>query len=198
LLFFASVALKQHELLLILSPNLIEMKKVALLIVAILFATITFAQSNLPIDPKTEKICFRKVINTVGSEDEVFNRIYSGFMNSYYKSPNGLLNQNDGRTMKGKHQFQLDNGDLVKSKWPWITYRFIIEVREGRVRYTLTDFMQKTQSNHPCEEWMNKEDPLYQPIWDSYLQQIAAFAEDWGTQFEEKLVPEQVIEEEEW
>ena len=63
------------------------MKKVALLFVAVLFATVTFAQSNLPIDPKTEKICVRKVINTVGSEDEVFNRIYSQFMNSYYKSP---------------------------------------------------------------------------------------------------------------
>ena len=61
------------------------MKKTALLIVAVLFATFTFAQSNMPIDPKTEKICFRKVINTVGSEDEVFNRIYSQFMN--YHTP---------------------------------------------------------------------------------------------------------------
>ena len=174
------------------------MKKIALFIVAALFATVTFAQSNLPIDPKTAKITFRKVINTVGTEDEVFNRIYSEFMNSYYKSPSTILQQNDGRTLKGKHQFQVDNGDPVQSKWPWITYRFTIEVREGRVRYTLTDFMQKTQSNHPCEEWMNKEDPLYQPIWDSYLNQIVEFGEDWGKQFEEKLIPEKVIEEEDW
>ena len=149
------------------------MKKVALLFVAVLFATVTFAQSNLPIDPKTEKICFRKVIPVEGSQDDVFNRIYSQFMNTYYKSPATILQQNDGRTMKGKHQFQLDNGEAVKSKWTWITYYFTIEVREGRVRYTLTDFMQKTQSNHPCEEWMNKEDPLYQPVWDSYLEQIS-------------------------
>ena len=174
------------------------MKKVALLIAAVLIATVTFAQTNMPIDPKTEKICFRKVIPTEGSEDEVFNRIFSGFLNSYYRSPASLLQQNDGRTMKGMHQFQLDNGDEVKSKWPWITYRFVIEVREGRVRYTLTDFMQKTQSKHPCEEWMNKEDPNYQPVWDSYLNQMAAFAEDWGQKFEESLVPEKVIEEEEW
>ena len=45
---------------------------------------------------------------------------------------------------------------------------------------------------------MNKEDPLYQPIWDNYLNQMAAFAEDWGQKFEESLVPEKVIEEEEW
>lgn len=174
------------------------MKKVALLFVAVLFATVTFAQSNLPIDPKTEKICFRKVIPVEGSQDEVFNRIYSNFINSYYKSPSTIIQQNDGRTIKGKHQFQLDNGEIVKSKWTWITYYFTIEVREGRVRYTITDFMQKTQSNHPCEEWMDKENPLYQPVWDSYLNQIAAFAEDWGKQFEESLVPEKVIEEEEW
>ena len=174
------------------------MKKVALLFVAIMFATVAIAQSNLPIDEKTEKITFRKVIPTQGTEDEVFNRIYSEFMNSYYKSPSTILQQNDGRTLKGKHQMQLDNGDPVKSKWPWITYRFVIEVCEGRVRYTLTDFMQKTQSTHPCEEWMNKEDPLYQSVWDSYLEQIASFADDWGRQFEEKLVPKKVIEEEEW
>ncbi len=174
------------------------MKKVALLFVAVLIAAVSFAQSELPIDPKTEKITFRKVIPTQGNEDEVFNRIYSNFMNSYYRSPSTILQQNDGRTMKGKHQFQLDNGDPVKSKWPWITYRFVIEVREGRVRYTLTDFMQKTQSNHPCEEWTNKEDPLYQPIWDSYLNQIITFGEDWGQKFEEGLIPEKVIEEEEW
>ena len=174
------------------------MKKVALLFVAVLFATAAFAQSNIPIDAKTEKICFRKVIPTQGSEDEVFNRIYSQFMNTYYKSPSTILSQNDGRTLKGKHQFQLDNGDAVKSKWPWITYRFTIEGREGRVRYTLTDFQQKTLSNHPCEEWMNKEDPMYQPVWENYLEQMVTFAEDWGQKFEESLEPEKVIEEEEW
>ena len=178
------------------------MKRIALLFVAVLFATVTFAQtedqSKLPIDPKTEQITFRKVIQTVGSQDEVFNRIYSGFMNSYYKSPSTILQQNDGRTLKGKHQFQLDNGEAVKARWPWVTYYFTIEVREGRVRYTLTDFMQKTQSNHPCEEWMNKEDPQYNPIWGSYPDQIAAFAEDWGQQFEKALIPEKVFEEEEW
>ena len=174
------------------------MKKTILLCAALLLAAFAFAQSNLPIDPQTEKICFRKVIQTEGTQDEVYNRIYSKFMNSYYKSPSTILQQNDGRTMKGKHQFQLDNGDPVQSKWPWISYYFTIEVREGRVRYTLTDFMQKTQSNHPCEEWMNKEDPLYQPIWDNYLEQIATFGEDWGQKFEESLVPDKVIVEEEW
>ena len=104
------------------------MKKTILLCTALFLAAFTFAQSTLPIDPKTEKITFRKVINTVGSQDEVFNRIYSQFMNFYYKSPSTILQQNDGRTLKGKHQFQLDNGDPVKSKWPWITYYFTIEL----------------------------------------------------------------------
>ena len=36
------------------------------------------------------------------------------------------------------------------------------------------------------------------PVWDNYLNQMAAFAEDWGQKFEESLVPEKVIEEEEW
>ena len=160
--------------------------------------TVVYAQTNLPIDPKTQKISFQKVIQTEGTNEEVHNRIYSNFLNSYYKNAAQVLQQTDVNIFKGKHTFQLDNGEEVKSKWPWITYRFTIEVREGRIRYTLTDFMQKTQSNHPCEEWMDKENALYQPVWDSYLEQIAAFAADWGTQLEEKIVPEKTIEEEAW
>lgn len=174
------------------------MKRLVFLIATILMAGSVFAQSSLPIDERTERIAFKKVIPTQGSIEEVHNRIYSNFLNSYYKNVTSVLNQTDETVFKGKHTFQLDNGDPVKSKWPWVTYHFTIEIRDGRVRYVLTDFMQKTQSAHPVEEWMNKEDPQYQPIWDSYLEQIAAFAKDWGTQFEEKLQPEKVIEEEEW
>jgi len=39
---------------------------------------------------------------------------------------------------------------------------------------------------------------MYQPVWDKYLEQITVFAEDWGKKFEEALIPEKVIEEEEW
>ena len=168
------------------------------MLVVLFSVTTLFAQTSLPINEKTQKICFQKVINTVGSQDEVYNRIYGVFMNDYYKNPSNVIQSNDGRVIKGKHHFQLDNGDPVQSEWPWVIYRFVIEVREGRVRYTLTDFMQKTQSNHPVEEWLDKEATGYQPIWDNYLEQIAAFGEDWGAKFEESLVPEQVIEEEEW
>ena len=174
------------------------MKKVVFLLVAVFFTTVMFAQTSLPIDPKTQKISFQKVIQTQGTNEEVHNRIYSNFLNAYYKNAANVLQQTDVKVFKGQHRMQLDNGDEVKSKWPWITYRFTIEIRDGRIRYTITDFMQKTQSSHPCEEWMNKEDPHYMPVWDSYLEQIAAFAEDWGAQLEEKIQPEQTIEEEEW
>lgn len=174
------------------------MKKLVSFFVAVFFAAMAFGQVNLPIDPKTQKISFQKVIPTQGTDEEVHNRIYSNFLNSYYKNAANVLQQTDLKVFKGQHRIQLDNGDPVKSKWPWITYRFTIEIRDGRIRYTLTDFMQKTQSSHPCEEWMNKEDARYMPVWDKFLEQIAAFAEDWGAQLEGKLQPEQVIEEEDW
>lgn len=174
------------------------MKKVLLMMVVLFFTTTAFAQSNLPINEKTQKICFQKVIPTQGTPEEVYNRIYGDFMNSYYKNPGSVIQSNDGRIIKGKHHFQVDNGDPVQSKWPWVIYRFTIEVRDGRVRYTLTDFMQKTSSNHPVEEWLDKENPQYQAIWENYLEQIGEFGKDWGEKFEEKLIPEQVIEEEEW
>lgn len=176
------------------------MKNLISFLVAFFFVTTAFAQTaEIPISGKTQKICFQRVIPTQGTNTEVFNRISGEWLRSTYKNPTAVVTGNDGSTISGKHLIQLDCPNEVKSKCPKVNYRFTVEVREGRIRYTLTDFTLDTnKSLYPIEKWLNKEDPQYEDVWGDYLDQIAAFAETWGAILEEKVQPEQTVEEEEW
>ncbi|MCR5013977.1 MAG: hypothetical protein K6A28_04280 [Bacteroidales bacterium] len=175
------------------------MKRLFLTLVALLLVSAAFSQTaTIPISAKTNKICFQKVVPTEGTTTEVFNRIAGEWLRSAYKNPMAVVTGNDGSTITGKHNIQIDCEDEVKTKCPVVNYKFTVEVREGRIRYTITDFTLNSKSRFPIERWLDKEDPQYDPAWAGYLDQIAAFAEAWGKNLEEKLIPEQRVEEEEW
>lgn len=179
------------------------MKKLIVLAAIFCLAISAIAQTaDIPISAKTQKICFQKVIPTEGTNTEVFNRIAGEWLRSAYKNPMAVVTGNDGSTITGKHLIQLNCQDEVKAKCPKVNYKFTVEVREGRIRYTLTDFTLDTSTTtrglYPIERWLNKEDPQYNTAWADYLDQIAAFAEDWGANLEQKIQPEPKVEEEDW
>ena len=127
------------------------------------------------------------------------DRIISAFLNTYYKSAASVVFGDDGTKIQGKHTVQMSCNDEIKTKCPWVNYKFTIEIREGRIRYSLTDFTLKTsQSLFPIERWMDKSDPMYEPQWDSYIDQLASFGQKWGSELEEKLISEKEIKEEDW
>lgn len=179
------------------------MKKSILTLAAFLLMSVAFAQTaEIPISGKTNKISFQRVIPTEGTNTEVFNRIAGEWLRSAYKNPQAVVIGNDGSTITGKHNIKINCDDEVKAKCPVVNYKFTVEVREGRIRYTLTDFMldtsKTTKSPFPIERWLDKNDPLYEDAWGGYLDQIAAFAQDWGANLEEKIQPVHTVEEEEW
>ncbi len=111
------------------------MKKLIIVVTALLFATAAFAQNTKPpINEKTQKICFQKVVKTQGTPNQVHDRIISAFLNTYYKSAASVVFGDDGTKIQGKHTVQMSCNDEIKTKCPWVNYKFTIEIREGRIR----------------------------------------------------------------
>jgi hypothetical protein len=57
-----------------------------------------------------------------------------------------------------------------------ILYSLKLELRDGRYRYTMSDFTLRQASRFPVEGWLDKSDRAYNPNWDIYLGQVDEFA----------------------
>jgi hypothetical protein len=88
--------------------------------------------------------------------------------------------------------------DSVKHVGGMINYTFTIEMIDNRYRYTIDELVLKSQTNIPVEKWLDKNDPAYDPRWDSYLKQIADYVNNWGNILEEKMKPEKEKVEDTW
>lgn len=182
------------------------MKQFALILgIFILFSLDARSQEkdlNIPVDETTGLITYREVVEVEGSKDDLFNRsIY--WLNEFYTNPVAVTKVRDQATgvIKGQHQFRVyytdENG--YKKDAGHVMYDFMVEFKEGRYRYTVTDFLLRKASRYPVEQWLNKSDPLYNERWDEYLRQIDSYMRDqWIASLKNKMLPEEVVEEEEW
>lgn len=181
------------------------MKKITLSLVAALFSFSILAQAegtdSIPVNPNTKLITFQEVVEQEGTKDELFVRA-SEWLHHYFKQPVYVTNVRDAATglIKGKHQFELFYyEDDVKKRAGLIKYYFKIECRDGRYRYTLDNFMLTQASKYPCERWLDRTHRDYNEQWPLYLEQIRAYAvDDFAKSLKEYMVPEEVVEEEEW
>jgi hypothetical protein len=161
----------------------------------------TAQTKTIPFDPDVKKIKFQEVINETGTQAELFKRcVY--WLNDYYKDPVRVTIVRDEPTGKimGKHNIRLKNidKDSVVTDGPTVFYEFTIEVRDERFRYTITELLLKSASRFEIERWLDKNDPLYNEQYASYLDQIAVFVEEWATVLKEKMKPEPTIKVDSW
>jgi hypothetical protein len=56
-----------------------------------------------------------------------------------------------------------------------VDYSMKLELKDGRYRYTITNFNMKDISRQPFERYLNKQDKAYIPAWDDYLKQVDDF-----------------------
>lgn len=157
---------------------------------------------NMPIDPDTKSIIYQEVVEEEGTKNELFNR-GSSWLRIFYANPMAVSKVRDQANglIRGQHQFRVHHADAEGNKvqGDMIIYTFKIEFKEGRYRYTVYDFLIKRISRYPLENWMNKEDPEYSPLWDNYLKQIDTFVrEEWIPSLKTNMRPEIIKEEEEW
>ncbi len=176
------------------------MKK--LLFISSLFFIYNFAFTQIvPVDDQTGKIMYRDVVEEEGNKKEFFIRAVE-WINKYYPNPFQVTRTRDAETgeIEGLHRFKISNAleDGTEVDAGTMQYSFLLEFKDGRYRYTLTDFAMRQSSKVPAEKWLDTNDPLYQTRYKNYLEQIDAFAQDWISSLKEGMKPEKVIKEDEW
>lgn len=128
----------------------------------------------LPVD-ESGKIIYRDVVYVEGQTP--LQLYYKGieWVNSYFPNPRAATSRRspENGIIEGAHGIRLTdehNGKRVPSKV--INYKYKIEFREGRFRYTITDFTLRAPSRFPLERWLDKDGPYYSEENRDYLVQI--------------------------
>ncbi len=182
------------------------MKCLLLLLSTVLFTIdYSFSQDNdstsvVPVDKTTGLITYQEVVEVKGTKQDLFNRCVD-WVNNFYANPVSVTQIRDPKTGKieGGHQFRIHNiEDGYEMGAGMILYKFIVEFKDGRYRYTITDFVLRQPSRYPVENWLDDSDPAYNKQWNEYLKQMDEFVKNLIDNLKEKMKPAPEAVEEEW
>jgi hypothetical protein len=132
---------------------------------------------KLPVDPETKLITYKEVVTVAGSPAELFNRAIE-WINKQYKNPADATKVRDQASgiIEIAHRIEISKKEqgatLVAGR---VDYSMKIELKDGRFRYTITNFNMKDISRQPFERYMDKQDKSYIPAWDDYVKQVDDF-----------------------
>jgi len=172
------------------------------LLIAVIFIMIlpmvVFTQDViLPVDKETGLITYRDVIPEEGNQESFFNSAIS-WINGYYANPVDVTKTRNPESglIKGMHRIKLKDTDAddFQTDAGTVQYCFTLEFKEGRYRYTLTEFSLRHASKIPAEKWLNKTDLQSK----SYLKQIDDFAQSWIGSLKMGMKPKAEKKEDEW
>ena len=145
----------------------------------------TFAQKDkkiiskvkVPIDSVTHLITYEEVVQAQSlSADAIYNRALSWFR-KYFKNPNEVIRKNDqvNRVIVGKPRFKIYNPvdkEGTRTDAGLVQYTITISVREGRLKYEITEFNWRQTSQYAAERWMDTSAPSYTKAYEDYLHQL--------------------------
>jgi len=135
---------------------------------------------QLPMD-NTNKITYEEVVDVPGkSADEIYKKIVAWY-SSYFKNPAEVIRENDSvkKSVTGKPRFRISNPadkEGTRSDAGLVQYSITIAAKDGRFKYTLTDFNWKGTSYYACEKWYDNALPSYTPAMNDYLLQTDNYA----------------------
>lgn len=97
------------------------------------------------------------------------------WINKQFPNPSSVTTTRSPESglIEGSYSIRLTDdfkGTRVPSKV--VTYKFKLEFKDGRFRYTFLDFNLKTTSRYPLERWLEPSGPYYDPKNRDYLLQI--------------------------
>jgi len=135
---------------------------------------------QLPMD-NTNKITYEEVVDVPGkSADEIYKKIMTWYQ-TYYKNPGEVIRENDSlkKSITGKPRFRISNPpdkEGTKTDAGLVQYTITVAAKDGRFKYTLTDFNWKGTSYYACEKWYDTALPSHTPAMNDYLLQTDNYA----------------------
>jgi hypothetical protein len=154
----------------------------------------------VPVDPDTKLITYKEVVTVPGNPSELFNRAIE-WVNKQYKNPTDATKVRNPATglIEIIHRIELTKDEKgVMRPAGIVDYSLKIEMKEGRYRYTITNFNYKDVSRQPIEIWLNKNDKAYIPAWDNYLKQVDDASRKLIESLNKGMQPPAVIKEDTW
>ncbi len=133
--------------------------------------------AKMPVDPDTKLITYKEVVTDTGTPAELFNRAIE-WINKEYKNPVDATKVRDQASglIEIIHRIEITRTDqgatLLAGR---VDYSMKLEMKEGRYRYTITNFILRDKSRQPLEQFMDKKSQSYTPAWDDYLKQVDDF-----------------------
>ena len=128
----------------------------------------------LPVDEDTRLVNYKDVIPMAGTADELYVRAIE-WVNTRYKNPADAcrIRNRESAVIEIAHRFEIINDvDGNKLIAGIVNYNLKLEFKPGRYRYSLSDLILKQSTRFPIERWMDKEEQMYSPLWESYLKQV--------------------------
>lgn len=154
----------------------------------------------LPVDEDTQLISYQDVISMPGTADELYIRAIE-WVNTRYKNPFDAcrVRNRESGIIEISHRFEiLNDADGAKMIAGIVNYSLKLEFKAGRYRYTLSDLVLKQATRFPIERWMDKEEQMYSPLWDTYLKQVNEQSTELINSLKAGMEPPVVKEEEKW
>lgn len=153
---------------------------------------------NIPFDTVAKLITYKEVVQQKGTKDELYFRALQ-WIDATYKNAERVTSKRDRENgvLEGWAKFKISYSDNSgqKNDAGNISYKILIECKDGRYRYTFSGFNLDSQSRFPAEKWMNKKDVAYNPSWDKYLQDIDSFMKELTAKLKKAMLPPVVIDD---
>lgn len=155
---------------------------------------------DLPIDERTQLVTYQDVVTINGATpDTLYQRAMTWIKKNYKNSSEVIKNADatkktiDLRSSVRIFSKQKDGTLLPKNI---VYYNFKIECRDGRYRYTITNFNEKATAAAPIENWFKTDSPYWSPSQYEWLNQIDGQIKDLILSLEDGMLPKEVYNDE--
>ncbi len=146
-----------------------------MVITAFMIASFTVKAQIVPVDEESGKVIYQEVVQQQGTKKGSYYKCIEWF-NSYYPNAIDVTKKRDASNgvIEGRAKIRMYKKNKTDTNMPKgvVYYSIRIDLKDGRYRYTLSDFNFKSASKYPIENWLDKERLDYSKENEDYLKQI--------------------------